>query len=74
MLGILINEMEKKEMEYLIKRELDELIFDLDDQRIDTIIKHSMKERYETLFQLLLRVASKEDSLPYIPAKIKNKG
>lgn len=73
MLGLLINEMEQKEIEYLIKRELEELLFELDDHRIDTLVKHAMRERYQTLFQMLLRVASKEDCLQYMPAKIKNK-
>lgn len=73
MLGLLINEMEQKELEYLIKRELEELLFDLEDQRIDSMVKEAMRERYRELFQLLLRVASKEVCLQYMPAKIKNK-
>ena len=68
-LGLLINEMEQKEIEYLIKRELEELLLDLEDNRIDALLKKSMRERYEKLFQLLLRVASKEECLPYIPAR-----
>lgn len=73
MLGLLINEMEQKEIEYLIKRELEELLLDLEDQRIDHLLKKAMKERYQTLFRLLLRVANKEDCLQYMPAKIKHK-
>lgn len=73
MLGLLINDMEHKEIEYLIKRELEELLLDLDDQRIDALVKQAMTERYQRLFQLLLRVASKEDCMQYIPAKIRNK-
>ena len=73
MLGLLINEMEQKEIEYLIKRELEELLFDLDDHRIDAMMKRAMRERYHSLFQLLLRVASKEECLQYMPAQIKNK-
>lgn len=71
MLGLLINEMEQKEIEYLIKRELEELLLDLDDQRIDAPLKQAMRERYQKLFRLLLRVASKEECLPYMPAKNK---
>lgn len=73
MLGLLINEMEHKEIEYLIKRELEELLLDLDDQRIDALVKEAMKERYQRLFQLLLRVATKEDCMQYMPVKIRNK-
>ena len=33
MFGLLINDQEVKEIEYLIKRELDEILFDLKDER-----------------------------------------
>lgn len=69
MLGLLIDEMEKKELEYLIKRELEELLLDLDDHRIDSRVKQAMKDRYQRLFQLLLRVGDKEDCLHYMPPK-----
>jgi len=68
-LGLLINEMEQKEIEYLIKRELEELLLDLEDSRIDSVTKKSMRKRYQKLFQLLLRVANREECLPYIPAR-----
>ncbi|MHA6253470.1 hypothetical protein [Oceanobacillus sp. CAU 1775] len=71
MLGLLINEMEQKEIEYLIKRELDELLLDLDDHRIDYMVKIAMKERYQKLFQLLRRVAHENECLPYLPTNIK---
>ena len=73
MLGLLINEMEQKEIEYLVKRELEELLHDLEDQHIDNLKKHAMKDRYQTLFQLLLRVASQDVCLQYMPAKTRNK-
>lgn len=73
MLGLLINEMEQKEIEYLVKQELEELLHDLEDQRIDNLMKHAMKDRYQTLFQVLLRVASKDVCLQYMPAKTRNK-
>ena len=58
MLGLLINEMEQKEIEYLLKRELEELLLDMGDSRIDHMVKRAMRERYRNLFQLLRRVAS----------------
>ena len=69
MLGLLINETEQKELEYMIKRELEELLFDLEDDHIDEIVKEAMEKRYHKLFKLLLRVASKEACLNYMPAK-----
>jgi hypothetical protein len=69
MLGILINEKEVKEIQYLIKREMDEILFDLKDERIDHIVKRAMEERYKILFTLFKRVASPTECLKYIRKK-----
>lgn len=66
MLGFLINEKEANEIEYLIKREMDELLIDLKDERFDQIIKGALNERYMTLFTLYKRVASPKECLRYI--------
>ncbi|WP_028781752.1 hypothetical protein [Thalassobacillus devorans] len=72
MLGLLINELEREEIEYLIKREMDELLFDLDDHRIDHMVKRAMQERYELLFELFKRIASHNECLKYMPRKKKH--
>ncbi|RDW21912.1 hypothetical protein CWR48_02410 [Oceanobacillus arenosus] len=72
MLGLLINEMEQKEIEYLLKRELEELLFDLEDSRIDQTVKAAMRERYHKLFQLLRRVVSEQECMKYMPKQTKN--
>lgn len=69
MLGLLINEMEHKEIEYLLRRELEELLLDLEDPRIDHLVKRAMKERYQGLFQLFRRVASEQECIKYIPKR-----
>ena len=66
MIGLLINTREVKEMEYLIKREMDEILFDLRDDRIDHIVKRAMEERYKILFTLFRRVASPHECLRYM--------
>ncbi|MEQ2529494.1 hypothetical protein EKG37_20535 [Robertmurraya yapensis] len=66
MLGMLINDKELKEIQYLIKREMDEILFDLDDERIDHIVKRAMEERYKILFTLFKRVAPTEECLLYL--------
>lgn len=66
MLGLLINEIEVKEMQYLIKREMDEILYDLRDDRIDHIVKRAMEERYKILFSLFKRVAEPNECLKYI--------
>ncbi|MCM3034164.1 hypothetical protein [Niallia sp. MER 6] len=66
MVGLLLTQREVKEIEYLIKRELDEILLDLGDERIDIIVKKSMVERYKDLFSLFKRVASPKECMNYI--------
>lgn len=72
MLGLLINDMEQKEIEYLVKREMEELLMDLEDHRIDQAVKQLMRERYSLLFQLFRRVASEKECLKYMPKRSNN--
>lgn len=72
MLGLLINDMEQKEIEYVLKRELEELLMDLEDHRIDHMVKRAMRERYQLLFQLFRRVASEQEYIKYIPKRTEN--
>ncbi|WP_374720883.1 hypothetical protein [Peribacillus tepidiphilus] len=69
MLGFLINVKEQKEIEYLLKREMDEILFDLQDDRIDHIVKRSMDERYKILFNLFTRVAPPRECIKYMKTK-----
>lgn len=65
MLGLLINEMEQKEIEYVVNRELEEILMDLDDPRIDHKMKLAMRKRYHVLFRLFQRVAPEQECLKY---------
>lgn len=69
MLGMIMNEKEAKEIEYLIKREMDEILFDLKDERVDGIVKRAMDERYGILFALYRRVAPPNECLKYMRRK-----
>lgn len=71
MLGLLINDMEQKEMEYVLKRELEELLMDLEDHRIEHMVKRAMRERYQILFQLFRRVADEQECMKYVLRKTK---
>ena len=71
MIGIIIDQQEEKEMRYLIKREMDEILFDLKDERIDHIVKKAMEERYKILFSLFKRIAPPVECFRYIPSKQK---
>lgn len=71
MLGMMVTDKEAKELEYVLKRELDEMLFDLQDHRFDSIMKHSMEERYKLLFKLFIRIAPKEECWKYVRNPLK---
>ena len=50
LLGIMLTKEEKKEIEYILKRELEELLFDFEDERIHSVVKKAMEERYKIIF------------------------
>ncbi|MGM7637647.1 hypothetical protein [Bacillus sp. Hm123] len=66
MLALLINEEEKREIYYLLKREMDEILFDLGDTRIAEAVKCSMKTKYARLFELFKRVAPEGECMQYL--------
>ncbi len=75
MYGMLMTEQEKEEIVYLLKREMDEILFDLKNEHIEHIVKRAMEERYKTLFSLFKRVAAHKDCMKYIlPAGGINRG
>ncbi|AOH52907.1 hypothetical protein ACQKGI_22820 [Peribacillus muralis] len=71
MLGLLISDKEKLELEYLLKREMDEIVSDFQDERIDHIIKRAMNEKFNILFSLFKRVSTEEECLVYMKVKTK---
>lgn len=66
MIGLLINKKEIEELTYMLKREMDELLFDLQDERIHPIVKRGMVERYDILFSLFKRIASPNECMFYM--------
>lgn len=74
MFGLLVSQMEKDEIQYLLKRELEEIQMDLEDYRIDQVVKQSMTKRYKTLFQLFQKVATEEECLRYMPKRNSSHG
>jgi hypothetical protein len=69
MLGFMLTQQEGKEMEYLIKRELEELLLDLSDPRIENDIKDAMEVRYQLLYKMLARFGSHKDCAKYMRTK-----
>ncbi|QDX92189.1 hypothetical protein JNUCC42_19610 [Brevibacterium sp. JNUCC-42] len=66
MLGLLLTTKECQEVEYLLKRELEEMLLDFGDKRIDQLVKRAMEERYATLFRMYARFASPRELSKYV--------
>ncbi|GGH85256.1 hypothetical protein JOD43_003271 [Pullulanibacillus pueri] len=66
MLGALFTEEEICEIEYLVKKELEELSFEIDDSRINHMVRRAMEERYQILFKIFKRFASSEDCIKFM--------
>lgn len=70
MLAFIVNEKELRELEYMLKREMDEMLFDFEDERIDYMVKRAMEERYRIVFQLFMRITSPEECMRYTRKRI----
>jgi hypothetical protein len=73
MLGFMLTDREGKELAYLIKKELEELLLDLSDPRIDDKVKQSMENRYQILFKMLTRFGSNHECAKYMRTKNKKR-
>ncbi|WP_026688567.1 hypothetical protein [Alteribacter aurantiacus] len=66
MFGLMLTGKETQEMEYLLKRELEELLLDLTDSRIDGIVKRAMEERYQIIFRMYKRFVNPKEYMKYV--------
>lgn len=64
-LGILLNDRECKEFDYLLRKELDEMLLDLKDNRIDSSMKSTIELRYKVIFRMYARLASPKELSKY---------
>lgn len=69
MMGLLISSKECYELEYLIRRELEEMLLDLEDSRLDGLVRKAIEERYQMIFRLYSRIAQPKDLLRYVRNK-----
>ncbi len=65
MLGILFNDRECRELDYVLRKELDEMLLDLRDTRIDGDMKTAIENRYKVIFRMYARLASPKDLSRY---------
>ncbi|MDY7220758.1 hypothetical protein [Halalkalibacterium halodurans] len=74
MLGCLFNEKEAQEIEYLLKREMEELLLDLSDPRIDEVVKRAMEEKYRIVYGIYKRFVPPNERMRYMLKRYKRKG
>lgn len=65
MLGFLFNERECRELDYLLRKELDEMIFDLKDSQINGEVRKAIELRYKIIFRMYARLASPNEISRY---------
>lgn len=65
MLGFLFNDRECKELDYMIRKELDEMLLDLGDKRIDGALKQAIEDRYYIVFKMFSRVGNTKELSKY---------
>lgn len=70
MLGFLFNEKECRELTYVLRKELDEMLFDLNDKRMENEIKGAIEARYKVIFCMYARLASPKDISKYARNRI----
>ncbi|MDO7908310.1 hypothetical protein Q5741_18070 [Paenibacillus sp. JX-17] len=65
MLGMLFNDKECKELDYVLRKELDEMLLDLTDTRLDQDIRRAIANRYKTVFRMYARFAPPKELSKY---------
>ncbi|GGG07376.1 hypothetical protein [Paenibacillus abyssi] len=65
MLGILFSDKECRELDYVLRKELDEMLLDLNDSRMDGEIKQAIAKRYKVIFRMYARIATPKELSRY---------
>ncbi|MET3508493.1 hypothetical protein [Halalkalibacter oceani] len=73
MLGLLLNQKEAQEVEYMLKREMEEILLDLSDPRIDELVKRAMEEKYQIVFNIYKRLVTPKESVNYLLPRTRKK-
>jgi len=65
-LGVLFKDEEVWEIEYLLKKELEELDLEMADSEMTHIVRRVMEERYQLLFKIMRRIVPVEQCVKYL--------
>ncbi|MFC4601488.1 hypothetical protein [Cohnella hongkongensis] len=65
MLGMMFTEKECREFDYLLRKEMDEMLLDMSDRRLDGPVKDAIKRRYKIIFRMYARIAPPKELSRY---------
>lgn len=65
MLGMMFTDKECRELGYMLRKELDEMLLDIGDRRLDGPVKEAISKRYKTIFRMYARMASPRELSRY---------
>jgi hypothetical protein len=65
MLGMMFTDKECRELGYMLRKELDEMLLDIGDRRLDGPVKEAIAKRYKTVFRMYARLASPRELSRY---------
>jgi hypothetical protein len=65
MLGMMFTDKECRELAYMLRKELDEMLLDIRDRRLDGPVKEAVTKRYKIIFRMYSRLASPRELSRY---------
>jgi hypothetical protein len=57
MLGMMFTDKECREFDYLLRKEMDEMLMEMSDRRLDGPVKEAITKRYKIIFRMYARIA-----------------
>jgi hypothetical protein len=65
-IGALFEDREAHELEYLLKKEMEELSAEIEEPDLNHLVKRVMEERYRLLFTIYKRFAPEQECIRYL--------
>lgn len=65
MLGMMFTDKECRELGYMLRKEMDEMLLDLGDRRLDGPVKDAITKRYRIVFRMYARMATPRELSRY---------
>jgi len=69
MIGLIMNDVEREELVYMLKKEIDELVQELKKEKTNEMVIKSMKERINILLSLYNRLVPPNEAYIYKEGK-----